>query len=74
MAFFVLTKQEGMSSYDIFWGIGDFSQSLLGLMYDNVGNMANYSFIVLGFVGLFIWLNMQNKYNKAAEADPSKLK
>ncbi len=53
-----------MNSFDIFWGIGDFSQWLLGAMYDNIGNVFNYTCIVLGFVGLFYWLNLQNKYNK----------
>ena len=42
--------------------------------YDNVGNVFNYSCIVLGFVGLFIWLNKQRKYNEEAESNPNQLK
>lgn len=29
----------------------------------------NYLFLVLGFVGLFYWLNLQGKYNKKAERE-----
>lgn len=67
------TKLEHMSSADFFWGLGDLFQIVLSPL-DWVGNMVNYSFIVLGFVGMLIWLNKQNKFNKAAEADPLKLK
>ncbi len=46
--------------------------------FDNVleptGNILNYTWIVLGFVGLFIWLNMQAKYNAEAEANPNQIK
>ena len=45
-------------------GIGDFFYSTAGIFYDNIGNIFNYSFIVLGFVGLFYWLNLQSKYDK----------
>lgn len=29
----------------------------------------NYIFLFLGFIGLFYWLNLQNKYNKKAEKE-----
>lgn len=57
-----------MSSSEIFWGIGDFAQSALGAVYDNIGNVFNYSCIVLGFVGLFIWLKKQHRFSKEEEA------
>ena len=33
------------------------------------GNIPNVLFIILGFVGLFMWLNIQKKYNKKAEEE-----
>lgn len=44
------------------------------LLFESVGNIFNYGVIVLGFVGLFIWLRLQAKYNREAANDPSKLK
>jgi len=47
-------------------------------VFDNVmeptGNILNYTWVVLGFIGLFIWLNMQAKYNADAKANPNQLK
>ena len=43
-------------------------------IFEIIGNNFNYACIVLGFVGLFIWLNKQKKWNAAAENDPDKLK
>jgi hypothetical protein len=34
--------------------------------YDNIGNIFNYSCIVLGFFGLFYWLNVQKKLSDKA--------
>jgi hypothetical protein len=42
--------------------------------YDNIGNIFNYSLIVLGFIGLFYWLNIQRKLNDKAANDPNQLK
>jgi len=44
------------------------------LLFEVVGNVFNYSVIVLGFIGLFIWLRLQAKYNAEAKNDPSKIK
>lgn len=44
------------------------------ILFESVGNVFNYAVIVLGFVGLFIWLRLQAKYNKEAANDPNKLK
>ena len=53
-----------MSSREVMESIGDFFYSTAGIFYDNIGNIFNYSFIVLGFVGLFYWLNLQRKYDQ----------
>ncbi len=42
--------------------------------YDNIGNIFNYSLIVLGFIGLFYWLNIQKKLNDKAAKDPNQIK
>lgn len=57
-----------MSSSDFFWEFGEISQTAIAAVYDNIGNVFNYSCIVLGFVGLFIWLKMQHRFTKEEEA------
>jgi hypothetical protein len=63
-----------MSSTKIFEAIGDFLYNTVFLMYDNIGNLFNYSLIVLGFFGLFYWLRYQKKFNDQAANDPNQLK
>lgn len=67
-------KNEIMNSREIWWKIGDGTQWFLGLIYDNVGNIFNYSCIVLGFIGLFYWLNYQRKFNNEAANNPNQIK
>lgn len=43
-------------------------------IFEVLGNSFNNVVIVLGFVGLFIWLRKQLKFNKEAEGNPSQLK
>lgn len=43
-------------------------------LLEPVGNTINYTFIVFGFVGLFVWLRYQAKYNAEAEANPDQIK
>jgi hypothetical protein len=62
-----------MSSSDFFYGIADFLTWTFGF-FEWIGNKFNYSMIVLGFFGLFFWLNTQRKFNDKAAKDPSKLK
>jgi hypothetical protein len=62
-----------MSSTVVFKAIGKFCYDVPFIFYDNVGNIFNYSCIVLGFVGLFYWLNLQRKFDAAAKNDPNKL-
>ncbi len=39
-----------------------------------LGNIPNGIFLILLFVGLFVWLKMQAKYNAEAEANPDQIK
>jgi hypothetical protein len=36
--------------------------------------LVNTGAVLLGFVGLFYWLNLQRKFNAQAEKDPDQLK
>ncbi|MDC1403834.1 uracil phosphoribosyltransferase [Crocinitomicaceae bacterium] len=63
-----------MSSTTIFYGIGTLFADYLFIPFEMVGNIFNYSFIVLGFVGLFYWLNMQKKFNQQAADNKDQLK
>jgi hypothetical protein len=63
-----------MNSTDVIVGLGDFILWTTAILFENVGNMFNYSMIVLGFIGLFYWLNLQKKFNQEAENNPNQLK
>lgn len=63
-----------MSSKEIFEGLGEFILWTTEIAYENVGNSFNNAMIVLGFVGLFYWLNYQRKSNARAAEDPNQLK
>lgn len=52
----------------------DFFVWLFENLVEPVGNIINYTWIVLGFVGLFVWLKYQAKYNAEAEANPDQIK
>lgn len=41
---------------------------------ENLGNIPNDIFLVLGFVMMFYWLNLQGKFNKAAANNPNQIK
>lgn len=56
-----------MNSTDIFYGIGDFMQNYGFLPLEWIGNIFNYSCILLGFFGLFYWLNLQKKLTQKAK-------
>ncbi len=49
----------------IYW-LGDVLYAFFGV-FEKLGNIPNYLFIVLGFVGLAYWLIEQKKYNKKAQ-------
>jgi hypothetical protein len=63
-----------MSSKAIFEGLGDLISWTTEIIFENVGNMFNTAAIVLGFVGLFFWLNTQKKFNAKALNNPDQLK
>jgi len=55
-----------------------FLRDVLVWVFENllepVGNLLNYGFFVLAFIGLFVWLKYQAKYNAEAAADPNQIK
>ena len=55
-----------MTVGDVLVAIGDLIYSTFGIL-EAGGNLVNYTFLIGGFVGLFIWLRMQANYNKEAE-------
>jgi len=60
-----------MTLSDFFWGLGDIFQWTFQI-FQFLGNKFNYVLIALvGFGGLFYWLNLQRKFNAAAEKDPN---
>jgi hypothetical protein len=63
-----------MSSKEIFEGLGELILWSTEILFENVGNMFNTAVIVLGFVGLFFWLNTQRKFNEKAANNPDQLK
>jgi len=54
-----------MTFTDFIYGLGNIIDATLSFL-PTLGNYANYSIIVIGVIGLFYWLNLQNKYNKKA--------
>jgi hypothetical protein len=62
-----------MNSTSVFYALDDMFQSFF-VLYDKVGNLANYSFLILGFVGFFIWMRYQKRFNDKAANDPNQLK
>lgn len=63
-----------MGSSTIFYAIGDFMGNIAFVPFESIGNIFNYSVIVLGFVGLFYWLNLQKKMSDKAAKNPNQLK
>lgn len=63
-----------MNSNVVFEALGDLIIWSTSMVFDNIGNLFNYSMIVLGFIGLFYWLNYQKKFNQEAENNPDQLK
>jgi hypothetical protein len=42
--------------------------------YDNIGDIANWSFIALGSFGFIYWMMWQKKFNAQAESNPNQIK
>lgn len=62
-----------MNSNAIFGYIGDFLTWVLSI-FDSIGNIFNFACIVLGFIGLFYWLNLQRKFNAEAANNADQIK
>jgi hypothetical protein len=62
-----------MSSSDVIYAIGDLLTSTFKF-FEVVGNVFNYSLIVLGFFGFYYWMNLQKKFNDKASKDPNQIK
>jgi hypothetical protein len=62
-----------MSSSEIIYAIGDLLTASFKF-FEVVGNIFNYSLIVLGFFGFFYWMNIQKKLNDKASKDANQIK
>lgn len=62
-----------MSSSDVIYTIGDLLTASFKF-FEVVGNIFNYSLIVLGFFGFYYWMNIQKKLNDKASKDPNQIK
>lgn len=63
-----------MNSNVIFEGLGEFLLWTTSILFENVGNIFNNAMIVLGFIGLFFWLNVQKKFNQEAKNNSNQIK
>lgn len=54
---------------EFFYAFGDFFMWLFENTLEPLGNLPNDAAILLGFVGLFIWLRMQGRFNAEAKAN-----
>lgn len=58
-----------MGSREFFEGLGDLFTNYLFVPLELIGDLFNYSVIVLGFLGLFYWLNIQKKLSDKAQRE-----
>ena len=65
-----------MTLYNLFSTIGELFQMTFTLLQDDMGLtfLANTGIVILGFVGMFYWLNWQRKFNAQAANNPDQLK
>lgn len=65
-----------MTLDSLFRGIGDILQWTFNFLQDDfwLTKTMNTGVILLGFVGLFYWLNWQRKFNAQAESNPDQRK
>ena len=59
-----------------FRGLGDVLQWTFNILENDMPTtfLVNTGAVLLGFVGLFYWLNLQRKFNAQAEEYPDQLK
>lgn len=70
---FICTIKFSVMSTTIFYAIAKMLQASF-VFFEVIQNIFNYSCIILGFVGLFYWLNYQKKFNEEAEKNPNQIK
>ncbi len=64
-----------MTFSEFFYGLGDLLTWLLHFLQgDIIGNIFNDMLLILGFIGFFIWMFKQKKYNDAAKSNPNQIK
>lgn len=65
-----------MTLYNFFSALGDIFQTTFLLLEADMGitAMMNTGIVILGFVGMFYWLNWQRKFNEQAKNNPDQLK
>lgn len=65
-----------MTLSDFFWGIGDILQWTFQFLQNDffLTGFMNNALLLLGFVGFFIWMVKQRKFNAEAESNPNQRK
>lgn len=65
-----------MSLYNFFSALGELFQTTFLLLEADLGLtfLMNTGIVVLGFLGMFYWLNWQRKFNEQAKNNPDQLK
>ncbi|MFT7612613.1 MAG: hypothetical protein ACI9J3_001576 [Parvicellaceae bacterium] len=63
----------------IAYPLGDLFYWIFETLLEPIGDTGplgapNVGILGLGFIALFVWMYLQNKYNKAAAADPDQIK
>jgi hypothetical protein len=53
------------------WTFGIFETKLFGIL---ISDLFSNGVILLGFFGLFYWLNLQRKFNAQAASNPDQIK
>jgi len=62
-----------MTFTDVIYSIGDLLTTSFQF-FEVVGNIFNYSLIILGFFGFIYWMRTQKKLNDKALGDSKKIK
>lgn len=63
-----------MSSYDIFWALGNGTENFLAIFYDHIVRYFNFFILFFGFAAFIYWMIWQSKLIKKADNDPNQLK
>lgn len=69
---FTLSQLKEIAMNEMWWTLGKILNG--AWFYDNIGDLANWSFIALGFFGFGYWMRWQSKFNKQAAENPDQLK